>query len=402
MHSSVMQRRRQSLFQRGGLVVFLFIFAGTPFLSLNRTSSAATRYLDTPRTRVHTQSLPSDDAYCECSFPGSLQGGENTFTCTDPAYDGACEINEVCLARIGHAWRAGEKPACGSPNDADILRKYGAYEPIDTKSACARTISGVDTKNAHLCSVYEELELSTPDCSGKKTIVPKILHSVGSSTPHFSFSLSSAANQDFVINRHDDKTAIQYIFKKCGSHVAEAYACLTPTSYRADLFRFCALYADGGVYLDEDIVPLHPLTRIVSMCSVATIGHDFPANNHPAKQMKILSAAPDSPIMKCAMDSIVQNVKGRAYPDSPLELTGPLMLQKCYEKHSADVAITYIDTRSALWPYSGMRAGDMILAYEYPISPKHFCKGKECEGVNDYERIYKARKVYSAECRLNS
>ena len=78
----------------------------------------------------------------------------------------------------------------------------------------------------------------------------------------------------------------------CGPDAAEAYLCFEPPSYRADLFRFCALYSEGGVYLDEDIVPMHPLEDIVSECSVATLGHDFPAGGRLAKQMKILAAAP--------------------------------------------------------------------------------------------------------------
>ena len=156
------------------------------------------------------------------------------------------------------------------------------------------------------------------------------------------------------------------------------------------------------MYLDEDIVPLHPLENIISLCSLATIGHDFPADGRLAKQMKILSAAPGSPIMKCAVETIVNNVRCRAYSGSPLELTGPLMLQRCYEKYPEQVAITYIDTRGALWPYTGMRAGNSILAYEYPDSPKHFCLGN-CRGArdSDYARMYARKTVYSNTCELH-
>ena len=189
--------------------------------------------------------------------------------------------------------------------------------------------------------------------------------------------------------------------KFCGVEAARAYSCLRPPAYRADLFRFCALFGQGGVYLDEDIVPLHPLENIISGCSIATVGHDFPADGRLAKQMKILAAAPGAPIMKCAVETIVHNVRNRAYPGSPLELTGPLLLQHCYEKHPEQVAITHIDTRSALWPYSGMRAANTVLAYEYPDSPSHFCLGY-CRSSrdHDYAVMYKKRGVYSDFCEL--
>ena len=166
----------------------------------------------------------------------------------------------------------------------------------------------------------------------------------------------------------------------------------------ADLFRFCALYAEGGVYLDKDILPLRPLEEIVSMCSVASIGHDFPHEGLPGKQMKILASAPKAPIMKCAIDKIVNNVRQRAYPASDLALTGPLLLQDCYVENAADVAITYIDTRDSMWPYTGMRAGIEILAYEYP-SLKHFCPSRECH-TDDYATLFAERMVYSNQCKL--
>lgn len=206
----------------------------------------------------------------------------------------------------------------------------------------------MNRKQAHLCSVYENFELIAPNCKGKRAIVPRIFHSVGSISQRYIESSISAANPSFRQNRHNDSSALTYIFKFCGPDAAEAYLCFEPPSYRADLFRFCALYSEGGVY-DEDIVPMHPLEDIISECSVATLGHDFPAGGRLAKQMKILAAAPGASIMKCAVESIVRNVRTRAYPGSPLEISGPLMLQQCYELHSEDVAITYIDSRGAIW-----------------------------------------------------
>ena len=176
-----------------------------------------------------------------------------------------------------------------------------------------------------------------------------------------------ASNPSYVVNRHSDLTAAVFIENSCGLDARHAYDCLLAPAFRADLFRFCALYAEGGVYMDEDIVPLHRIDDIVSECSSATIGHDFPAGHQPAKQMKILASAPKSPLMHCALHSIIQNVRFRAHPPSPLELTGPLLLQKCYVNHSFDVAITYLDTRGAVWPYTGMRAGSTILTSRHLI-----------------------------------
>ena len=335
---------------------------------------------------------------CECDSPGIVKS--NAYTCNDPAFNGKCRFWRACLSPVGHVFSP-TKPPCGWKSVSTAMEKYGALSSIDKRSACSRTILDLNKKDAHLCDMYEKMELIVPNCSAKKTIVPRIIHSVGHLSQRYIESSVAAANPTFRRNRHDDRSAAEYILKFCGDDAARAYTCLRPPSYRADLFRFCALFGEGGVYLDEDIVPLHPLESIISECSTATIGHDFPADGRLAKQMKILAAAPGASIMKCAVDSIVYNVRNRAYPGSPLELTGPLMLQRCYEKFPQQVAITYIDTRGAIWPYTGMRAGNAILAYEYPDSPKHFCLGK-CRGgrKHDYATMYKRREVYSDLCEL--
>lgn len=339
------------------------------------------------------------EATCECLNPGNSHPRLNGYRCSVSKYDGKCGSDQACLTPRGHVWNVGNAP-CGPGNVAKLLGKYGAYKETSLESACSRVMVGVDDANAHLCSVYEKLVLIQPNCSARETVVPRILHTVGNRDSHYIESSVAAANPSFKRKRQNDLSAATFILEKCGTEAAEAYRCLAPPSYRADLFRFCALYAEGGIYLDEDIVPLHPLMQIISPCSTATVGHDFPADQKPAKQMKILAAAPGAEIMKCALETIVKSVRQRAYPPSPLELSGPLMLESCYEKHPDDVAVTYIDTRNSIWPYTGMRARNKILAYEYPDSPKHFCKGMECFDMNDYANAYAERKVYRKSCKL--
>ena len=114
---------------------------------------------------------------------------------------------------------------------------------------------------------------------------------------------------------------------------------------------------EGGVYLDEDILPLVPLDELYSPCSDATIGHDFPIAGVPGKQMKVLAATKDynieAPIFSCALDEIIDRIKNQYEPQNNLELTGPLLLNKCYEMHNEGVAVSYIDTTQAKWPYAG-------------------------------------------------
>lgn len=263
--------------------------------------------------------------------------------------------------------------------------------------ACHRVVGLGD--DPELCEMYDSLPLVVPDCDAESRghIVPKIYHSVGKGEPELHQQATAAVNPSFERNHHNDTSALEYLGEKCGKVVAEAYKCLAPPAYRADLFRFCALWADGGIYLDGDIVPLVPLEEMYSPCSTATVGHDFPWKDIPGKQMKILAGSPGAEIFKCAMETIVENIKKRAYPETNLLLSGPQMLQQCFEEYPDDVAITHTDTRGAMWPYSGMRAYHKILAYEMPGSSA-FTK-IELDDKN-YNNYFAQKKVYRETCAI--
>ena len=137
-----------------------------------------------------------------------------------------------------------------------------------------------------------------------------------------------------------------------------------------------------------------------SKCSTATVGHDFPILGG-GKQMKIIASAPGAPIFKCALENVIEHVRSRYMPEGVLMISGPWLLHQCYEKHSDDVAITYHDTHGARWPYTGMRAGDTILAYEKPAS-KIFGYQREEHEDSDYNFLFGQKKVYSESCLLGN
>ena len=270
-------------------------------------------------------------------------------------------------------------------------------------SSCSRVLPTLNDHN--FCSNYEKLPLDYPESceAGKKSKVPKIYHVIyGTNDPPFIVQSNTAANPQYRVNYQNDESAETYIRKHCGEHVAEAYNCFVPTAYRADIFRFCALYAEGGLYMDADMVPVGPFETLYSNCSGFSLGHDFPWGGIEGKQMKILASEPKHGITLCMLESIVGNVKNREIGDTSLSITGPTLLHKCYQKFidSSDekVAITYLDTREAVWPYTGMRTTERILAYEVPNPGRHFPTLKKTSV--DYAELYEKKAIYKKECTL--
>ena len=257
------------------------------------------------------------------------------------------------------------------------------------------------SKDGQLCKKYSESEFIDYPCIGNESKVPLIYHVVSSTMtlPHL-VRMNSLSNNDYRLNYHTDESARDYIKDNCGSTVLRAYDCINIYAYRADLFRFCALHSEGGVYMDADILSLVPFREMYSECAVATVGHDFPSNGKPVKQMKILASQKGAPIFKCAMDTIVNNVRNRNITNEILGFSGPVMLQSCYEKHSDKVAISYLDSREAKWPYTGMRRGYTVIAYELP-GRRQFPNyvPNEIEKA-DYAILHRTNGTISSRCQL--
>ena len=125
----------------------------------------------------------------------------------------------------------------------------------------------------------------------------------------------------------------------------------------------------------------------------------MPQDMAQGKQMKILAGMPGANIFKCAMDRIIDHVISRRYPETgSLAISGPILLHQCYEQHHQGVAILYHDTRGARWPYTGMRRGTKLLAYEVPNQARHLENGGE---DGDYAGMFEKRQVYSPTCPLH-
>lgn len=301
--------------------------------------------------------------------------------------------------------------------DLSHLAQQGNSGCLVSNSSCLK----VNLHDYHeaSCLRFQKLPLIRPRCArANLPRVPLIYHATGSGgVPTFAIQSNSLRNSQYRLNYHNDSSGFDYVLKHCGPSVAEAYRCLKPSAYRADVFRFCALVAEGGVYLDGDILLLEPMSDIYSECSDATIGYDYPqgptvAERAPGYQMKALAAVPQSPLFRCMLARIVKNVQTRfEFGGATLAVTGPGLLAQCYSDCAAphsdcmgqggtSVAITYFDTRQAAGPYSGLlgaddRGKDKLLAFELP-SKHHFHKGD----VEHYSTVRSS--IYRDTCSLST
>jgi len=282
-----------------------------------------------------------------------------------------------------------------------------AYDP-ERKNSCQKVDAKLvdNAANRKMCQAYLDLPLIKQDessCTATSTTattstIPKVYYSVSRDNKQSPAQIGiSASNPDYERRHFGDAEALEFIQQNCGDDAAQAYQCLAPPAYRADLFRFCALWSNGGIYMDSDMLPIVPLEDLYDRCSIATIGHDWP-QGRPQKQMKILAGQPGAPIFECMIETIVGNVRSRSYPNNPLALTGPMVLHDCYVEHSEGVSVTYHDTRDAAYPYSGMRAGEDLLAFEIPVTTS----SHHDDSLHNYKIDFDKHEVYRPTCSLHN
>lgn len=117
-----------------------------------------------------------------------------------------------------------------------------------------------------------------------------------------------------------------FIQKHFNSIILEAYDLLNPGSAKADFFKYCYLYIEGGVVTDLDTICLGKLDDFICDFEFMT---SIDLNSNPAEPTHNLAVGtataciPRHPIMMNCINLVVKNVRGRLCPPSRLDFTGP-------------------------------------------------------------------------------
>lgn len=132
--------------------------------------------------------------------------------------------------------------------------------------------------------------------------------------------------------------ARQYIFVREGARALNAFDRLRPMAYKVDLWRLIAVYHEGGVYSDSKLNILKPLDMFLPSTG-ALVVDDRP----PHGILNAFFAAPkNDPLLRTAIDMILNNVERRLYRSSPLAITGPVLVQEAYDHLSPAQKSRYV------------------------------------------------------------
>ena len=189
-----------------------------------------------------------------------------------------------------------------------------------------------NTENLHLCNSTNKLTLDD---------VPKniIMVVTGEITPFVAENIESlkAKNKNWKLHLYRDMDIEPFIYQHYNSDVVTVYKSINPLygAARADFFRYLALYALGGVYLDSKSSCEYPLDETVLSGDVDIIlwnsGHRFPnihceCSPHPQDEFCnwVLIAPQHSPLIKQVIDDVIYNLRNKNGSGwDILKITGP-------------------------------------------------------------------------------
>jgi len=137
--------------------------------------------------------------------------------------------------------------------------------------------------------------------------IPKIIHMTNKTKifPSNIIKMWKKLNPDYTFTFSDDKDCYEFIEKNFNKEYAELFNKINYGPNKADFWRLCKLYVEGGVYVDIDIVPMAPIKFIIknsTFCSCLSIMGN-------SVFQAFLSATPKNILIKECIQSFIANVE---------------------------------------------------------------------------------------------
>jgi len=166
-------------------------------------------------------------------------------------------------------------------------------------------------------------------------------------------------NPEFTFHLYTDEDCLAFIQKHFTPDVADAFQSLLPGAYKADLWRLCILYVNGGYYMDIKLSPLKKF-RLIELSEDEHYVLDRPKYSlHIYNALMICKA--NNPFLFQCIRQIVHNVNIKYYGNTVLSPTGPEMLGRIASAYKLNIDLVY----PMAYPDHIMYKGTLILR-NYP------------------------------------
>ena len=264
---------------------------------------------------------------------------------------------------------------------------------------------GTSTNNYKKLNIYIEDTFFNIDYQkeNKQLIPKKIIQTYESNLYHNIFHYNAVQtfidlNPEYEYIFFNDNDCLNYIKKNFPNDVIQAYESLIPKAYKADLFRYCYIYKEGGCYFDNKYIlrkPLHELIHINDKNVFCLDRYsDLMFNS-------IIISISGQDYLKNIIDNIVLNVKNKFYGETPLHPTGPKLFYDYVKQENIKLKhISKTPTNEYLNNFvaSIKDQNDIYFhkfykGYYQKDTSKRFINYRNSHG-SDYTQLWKTRQIY--------
>ena len=174
----------------------------------------------------------------------------------------------------------------------------------------------------------------------KKSIIPLNIYQVWHNKTELpksvkeSIELLKTQNPEFTHYLFDEKECRDFLKNNFSKEILNTYDAIVPHALKADLWRYCFLYKNGGIYLDSKYYCINGfkfilLTDKEYFCK--DIDHSLGGIYNA-----IIICKPKNKILLKSIKQLVKNVKNEYYGSAPHCPTGPGMLKSFFTQDQLD------------------------------------------------------------------
>lgn len=179
------------------------------------------------------------------------------------------------------------------------------------------------------------------------------------------------------------ESARSFIKDNLDATVLNAFDMLRPYAYKADLFRYCALYILGGWYFDSTV---RLNTGVIIPENINCVSfRDYPATTNSCWSVfnGVLFARPGNKVYNFAINEVVNNCNTKYYGTCNLSPTGPVLLGRAFATFGDDPHNLFFNTIH-LTPGYTVKNPALVLSDGVIFA---YLKQRGASGLSDYGAI---------------
>jgi len=148
------------------------------------------------------------------------------------------------------------------------------------------------------------------------------------------------SNPKITFHLYDEDECRDFIKTHFKKDVLDAYDRLIPCAYKADLWRYCVLFINGGIYMDIKYSCVNGF-KLIALTEKEHFVKDRPEN---CIYNALISVLPKNIKLFSCIRQIVENVKNKYYGHDALHPTGPRLLGKYFSEEETKNIPLYFQT----------------------------------------------------------